>query len=383
MNRAHSPAGTEISVRTAAPCSRILFLTKYARAGASSRYRTYQYLPGLHGAGFDCEVAPLFDDRYLTKKYELGRAALSDVVFAFLRRVGQMLRVRRFDLVVIEYELLPYSPALPERWLEWLGVPYAVDYDDALFHQYDQHKRLLVRTLLGGKIARVMQGARLVIAGNDYLAAYARENGAAWVEVLPTVVDPRKYEPRLPSSSAASGTSPFTIGWIGSPATAKYLASIAPALRHMCAKHDATVRLVGSGPIALEGVPLEVLRWSEAGEAADIRSFDVGIMPLPDAPWERGKCGFKLIQYMACAVPVVASPIGANRQIVHHGRNGYLASSQDDWVEALGRMARDPVDRTRMGQEGRRMVEAQYSLQATGPVLARLLAQASSAPQVS
>lgn len=118
---------------------RLLFLTKYARNGASSRYRSFQYLPYLEQAGFDCTVSPLFDEGYLEHKYQTGRARRWDVLAAFTRRLGALLGARKYDLVVIEKEVLPYFPALPECWLNWRGIPYVVDYDDALFHQYDHH----------------------------------------------------------------------------------------------------------------------------------------------------------------------------------------------------------------------------------------------------
>lgn len=351
---------------------RILFLTKYSRAGASSRYRTFQFLPFLREAGLDCEVAPLFDDRYLAGKYRSGRAHPVDVARALGRRLWDLLRVRRFDLVVIEYELLPYFPA----WLEWLlaqqGVRYAVDYDDALFHQYDLHRRALVRTVLGDKIARVMRGAHLVTAGNEYLAGYATRAGAKWVEQVPTVVDLRKYAPRVPGPVDG----PVTIGWIGSPATAQYLDTVAGPLAQVCRDTGARIRLIGAGASALPGMSVEWLAWNEATETRDIASFDVGIMPLADGPWEQGKCGFKLVQYMACGLPVVASPVGANRRIVDHGVHGFLAGTGQQWVEALTELVRDPALRSRMGAAGRQRAEESYSTQMVAPRLAQLLLQA-------
>ena len=350
--------------------NRVLLLTKYARNGASSRYRTFQYLPWLEQAGIHCQVMPLFDEAYLAHRYQTGRGRMRDILRAFLRRLIALFTARRFDLVVVEYEVLPYLPALPERWLRWSGVPYVVDYDDALFHRYDQHKSWWVRKLLGNKIARVMRGAHLVTAGNAYLADYARRAGAPRVAIIPTVIDLERYPPphvKLPSDT------PFTIGWIGSPSTAKYLQAIAPALAEVCAGGKGLVRLIGTGPVDLPGVPVEVLPWDEASEVDELKRFDVGIMPLPDEPWERGKCGFKLIQYMACGLPVVASPVGVNREIVEQGVNGYLAETPAEWIQALNALLRDAGLRQRMGMAGRKRVEQKYSLQVTGPRLAALL----------
>lgn len=354
--------------------ARVLFLTKYARNGASSRYRTFQYLPWLERAGLHCEVAPLFDEAYLVHRYQSGRAHFGDILRAFLRRIFTLVTVGRYDLVVIEYELLPYFPAWPERFLGWLGVPYVVDYDDALFHQYDQHEKWWIRRLLGGKIARVMRGARLVTAGNAYLADYARQAGAPHVEIIPTVIDLERYPRTSPTRTRTrTPNDPVTIGWIGSPSTSNYLRAIAPALAEACAAGKAQVRLIGSGPIELPGVSVEVLPWSEATEVGMLQRFDVGIMPLPDEPWARGKCGFKLIQYMACGLPVVASPVGVNTEIVEHRMNGFLADTKDEWVAALRTLLLDAELRQGMGQAGRKKVEERYSLQVTGPRLAELV----------
>jgi glycosyltransferase involved in cell wall biosynthesis len=313
---------------------------------------------------------PLFDDAYLIHRYNSGSGHAGDILRAFLRRLGALITARRFDLVVVEKEVFPYFPALPERCLDWLGVPYIVDYDDALFHQYDEHKSRWVRRLLGQKIARVMRGAQLVTAGNGYLADYAHRAGAASVEIIPTVVDLERYPP--PGIKQTSGT-PFTIGWIGSPTTATYLQAIAPALAEVCAGGKGCVRLIGSGQVDLPGEPVEVVPWDDATEVDELKQFDVGIMPMPDEPWARGKCGFKLIQYMASSLPVVASPVGVNSEIVEQGVNGYLAGTHAEWVQGLNALLLDAELRGRMGQAGRKKVEQEYSLQVTGPRLAELI----------
>lgn len=133
----------------------------------------------------------------------------------------------------------------------------------------------------------------------------------------------------------------------------------------MCRNPNVKVRLIGSGSIQMPGVNVEAVQWSNESEVAKICKFDVGIMPLPDEPWTRGKCGFKLIQYMACGLPVVASPVGVNADIVSDGVNGYLADTTDQWVNRLSRLASDHSLREGMGQEGRKLVEEQYCLQAT------------------
>lgn len=348
---------------------RLHLFPKYTRAGASSRYRSYQYIPALEAAGLRLTVSPLFDDAYLTHKYAHGRARITSVLRAFAHRLWAVLTVPRTAVVVIEYELLPWFPAVLERWLAWRGCQMVVDYDDALFHQYDAHPNPWVRRLLGRKIATVMRLAHTVVAGNAYLADYARRAGAPRVAVIPTVIDLERY----PVKDAASASRVFTIGWIGSPSTARYLRDIAPALAQVCKGGRARVRLVGSGPVDLPGVPVEVVAWREETEVDEIRGFDVGIMPLPDEPWARGKCGFKLIQYMACGLPVVASPVGVNAEIVEDGGNGFLAGDTGEWVAALERLMGDSALSERLGDAGRHKVQERYCLEVTAPRLTALM----------
>ncbi len=350
---------------------KVTYFTKYSAAGPSSRYRSYQYFPALEASQLDVHVKPLLGDRYLAQKYSTGRADVLQVLSAFFRRIWDVLVIPSGSMVVIEYELLPWFPAVLERWLVWRGCRYIVDYDDAIFHQYDIHSSCWVRTLLGRKIALVMRLAQIVVAGNAYLAAYAHASGAKRVEVIPTVVNLRRY----PIRPAPIGSRPIVIGWIGSPSTSQYLLQVAPALAQLCADGHVKVCLVGAAPIDLPGVPVEHITWNESIEVAALQSFDVGIMPLPEEPWARGKCGFKLIQYMACGLPVVASPVGTNTEIVQDDCNGYLASATEEWVGAIKRLCSDADLRQRMGTAGRKRVEEKYSLSVTAPKVVELLKQ--------
>jgi glycosyltransferase involved in cell wall biosynthesis len=349
---------------------RLLFLTRYAWNGASSRYRSFQYFPFLEQAGFECHVEPLFDEAYLIHRYQSGSAHVGDIFRGFLRRLAVLLTVRSYELVVIEYELIPYFPAILERWLYWLGVRYLVDYDDAIFHRYDTHQSKLVRIFIGQKIAGVIRRASVVTAGNQYIANYALRSGASRVEIIPTVINLQRYPLFLKKSFAGK---PIVIGWIGSPTTAKYLNDITHVLAEVCAGGRGVVRLIGSGKVNMPDVPVEVVPWDESTEVAELQKFDIGIMPLQDKPWERGKCGFKLIQYMACGLPVVGSPVGVNCDIINQGLNGYLAVTHTEWVVALNTLLADAALRRQMGSAGRKLVEQNYSLQLTGPKLVKLI----------
>ncbi len=345
----------------------LLLLSRYGRLGASSRLRNYQYLPYLEAKGIEITVAPLLSDDYVTGLYR-GRIPWGSVMKSYWTRWQWLRRAADFDGVWVEKEMLPWIPAGLELSGFPKGIPLIADYDDAVFHRYDRHRRALVRTVLGGKIDAVMQRADLVIAGNDYLADRARQAGAQRVEILPTVVDTERYQTRPSPDSPV-----ITIGWMGSPATAPYLHRLAPVLQTLAANQNIRWVAVGANPAQLETLPLTVWPWTEAGEVADIQQFDIGIMPLPDEPFERGKCGYKLIQYMACGKPVVASPVGVNSVIVRHGIEGFLASSTEQWIEALQTLVDDAALQQQMGQAGRARVEAEYSLQVTAPKLECLL----------
>lgn len=345
---------------------RVLLLSRYARLGASSRLRSFQYLPYLEQAGFAVTVAPLFDDDYV-RGLSSGTISKFSILKAYWLRLIFILKAKQFDLVWLEYEMLPWLPAWLELALLPKAIPLVVDYDDAIFHRYDQHRFKLVRKLLGLKIDAVMRRAAVVLVGNDYLGDRAKQAGGKRVVLLPTVVDATRYAVVEKTNSQA-----VTIGWIGQPSTAKYLIMLGPVLKKIIDKHAVRVVAIGAQPAQFIGLPIEVKTWTEDTEAGDIQQFDIGIMPLNDTLWEKGKCGYKLIQYMACGKPVVASPVGVNCVIVKQGVNGYLASTEREWFEALDGLCADIALRKRMGEEGRKMMEQHYSLQIAAPRLIEL-----------
>jgi glycosyltransferase involved in cell wall biosynthesis len=339
---------------------RVLLLSRYADLGASSRVRYLQYLDDFKAQGCSVDVSPLFSNPYVEALYS-GRGRVSHVLIGYAKRLYALIRAWQFDVLVIEKELFPFLPALFERLLSSLSVPYLVDYDDAQFHRYDLHSRTLVRRLLGGKIDAVMRHAAVVVAGNDYLAERARASGARRVEIIPTAVDTDYYRP----AAIRTGGQPV-VGWIGTPQTSRYLQPLLPVFERL--RREMSVRFAGVGVREADfaGTPVEAWPWSEETEVASIQQFDIGIMPLDDTPWERGKCGYKLILCMACGVPVVASPVGVNTEIVEHGRNGFLASGGDDWYLALATLLADHEKRCEMGGKGRRKVDSLYSTSVQG-----------------
>jgi glycosyltransferase involved in cell wall biosynthesis len=336
----------------------------YGQQAASTRYRLTQYIPGLRDLGIDLRVSPLLTDAYLRSRFA-GRSTLSPgLAWSALTRLRELATLHRADAAVLYAELLPLCPGRVERAL--LSRPYVYDMDDAFYLRYRTGRLARLAPLLGGKCDRVVAGAAAVTAGSPVLRDYASRFNAR-TTLLPTVVDVTRYVP-----DPSHRTGPFTVGWVGSPSTAAYLGEVVAPLAQLGA--EGTVRLVVMGGAAptVPGVEVVELPWSEAAEVPLINSFDVGIMPLTDDPWARGKCAFKLIQYMACAVPVVASPVGANAVVVTPAC-GLLARTPAEWLEALRWMRDHPGERRQMGEAGRQRIEEAYSLQVAVPRFAEVI----------
>lgn len=352
---------------------RILALTRYGRLGSASRLRVLQYLPALVEKQACVDVQPLFDDDALGHRYTHGRYGLSTVLRSFGQRLRALLQRKRYDLIWIEKEALPWWPLWIEQAL-LAKTPYVLDYDDAVFHHYDQHRIAWVRRLYGERIDGLMRHAALVVCGNDYLAQRARQSGAAWVELLPTVIDLERYPAGVRRQSRS--VVPRVV-WIGSPYTAKYLEQLRRPLQQLAQQQPFVLRVIGAD-FQLDGVQVENLPWTEESEVQAIAECDVGVMPLLNSPWEQGKCGYKLIQYMACGLPVVASPVGVNVDIVSDGVDGFLANDAADWLGHLSKLLTDSALRHCMGLAGRKKVESTYCLQVTAPRLVQWFQQINS-----
>lgn len=350
---------------------RILAFTKYDRRAASTRQRLAQYEPLLRDAGIYVEHLPLLSDRHVIRIAEGRKPSAAETVMRYMNRLRYLLLRHDYDLLWVHCEMFPYLPGVFERLTALPGKPVVFDYDDAIFHMYDRLRNPAARWLLAGKLEPLLRQAALCCCGNAYLLDYASRYCSKSV-LLPTVIDTSVYRPRPP---AAAANVPPVIGWIGSPSTWRYVRPLLPLLAKLASEGTASVRVVGAGPEAEEDrfPGLELRQWNEELEVCEIQQMDIGIMPLPDEDWARGKCGYKLIQYMGCALPVVAAPIGVNSDIVQSGVNGYLATSPPEWEAALRALIKDPQLRRRMGAEGRKQTEERYSVQLHGPTLVQLL----------
>jgi glycosyltransferase involved in cell wall biosynthesis len=317
--------------------------------------RFYQYGRFFESIGLSMQYRPLLSDKYLKELYA-GNFKISEVVKGYLLRLVLLSSAHRFDVVVVEKELFPFLPPLFEFLLKLRRIPFVVDYDDAIFHQYDLNKNPLIRLLFRRKIDAVMRMSSHVIAGNQYLADRSKKAGAHHTTVIPTVVDTDRYVPK-----EKPGSSSLTVGWIGTPKTSQYLKPLVKVFERIMNAIPVRFIAIGAKQADFIGTPIDCLQWSEASEVGYIQSFDIGIMPLSNSPWEKGKCGYKLVQYMACGIPVVASPVGVNCELVRPGFNGFLAN-ENDWEDILIRLLKDRDLRQSLGAQGRYDVETSYSI---------------------
>lgn len=348
---------------------KLLCLPRYGRLGASSRLRIYQYFPWFRQRGIEVQCQPLLNDHYIQSLYTNKSAPIS-VLLGYLGRMRLLLASRQVDVLYVEKEILPWLPGMLELGLLPRNVRLAVDYDDAVFHNYDQHSSSIVRALFGKKLDQFMARADIVTVGNSYLGDRAISVGSRQIEYVPTVIDLDRYPLRVRHPST---TNEVIVGWIGSPFTAKYLKIVSRVLEKLRQSYRIRCVAIGVQEDQLVGTPFIQMPWHEDTEVSSLNGLDIGIMPLPNAPWERGKCGYKLIQYMACGLPVVASPVGVNREIVRHGESGFLADSDADWANSLEQLVSDASLRARMGAAGRERVEREFCLQVQGPRLAQML----------
>jgi glycosyltransferase involved in cell wall biosynthesis len=341
----------------------LLFVTEADANHASSRVRALQYGPALAGLGFRTRAvamwptAALGHPRYRPRRAWAGMMRPVNIARA-------VILARRVDLVFIHLAL---PPVWAQRLLFAANPRVVFDFVDPIF--ISSRRPSHTETARERRLVHMLRHARAVLVENDTMAEYARRYNAVAVRT-PTPVDTDRF---VPGPSRARGPE-TVIGWIGTPSTTPYLAEAREGLRHALAAHPrARVELIGAAARPLDDLPAVRRPWSLATEVADLQRCDIGIMPLPDNEWTRGKGGYKLLQYMAVGLPCVASPVGINREIVEDGINGFLASTDDEWRAALGTLLADPDLRRRMGESGRARVEARYSLRAALPRVSAIL----------
>jgi glycosyltransferase involved in cell wall biosynthesis len=362
----------------------LLFLVAYPVEDASCRYRINQFVPFLEQAGYRCTVSAFSTPqlfRAMRRKGHLGTKVLH-TLYGSARRFRQISDLAKFDIVIIHREAFPFLTPLVEKWILQRHSKVIFSFDDAIYAGHHDVSSLnhpfLYRLKYGRGVDEVIRRSQHIIAGNRLLAEYALQFNPA-ATVIPTVVDCMQYVYRSPQNDG-----PMTIGWMGSRSTISYISAIEPALKRLAESYPhIKFKFFGFPEYKLDVPNFSSLPFRVQSEIDDLHSLDIGIMPLPDTDWTRGKCAFKAIQYMAAGIPVVASPVGVTPDLIQDGVNGLLAVSVGEWFEALRRLVTDADLRRRLSVGGRRTVEDSYSLQVWGPRFVSLLDQLSAAGHVS
>jgi len=299
----------------------------------SGRYRAAAYQPYLKDAGHALDLHPV--PRDWPAWWRLGGA------------------LRRADVVVLQRHLLPRAQV---AWLRALSSRLIFDFDDAVFLNDSHDRRGLAAPHKLRSFAATVRAADLVVAGNGYLARQAaRWTGRQRIAVIPTGVEPRCY----PLASHKQSGLAAELVWIGSASTLQGLERARPLFEAVGSQRPGTrLKLVCNRSLAWRNWSVSVCPWTPASEAQALAAADIGISWLPEDDWSRGKCGLKVLQYMAAGLPVVANPVGVQAELVVHGVTGYLARTAAEWTAAIQQLADDPALRRQLGQAGRQQVLA-------------------------
>ncbi|HEX7014883.1 MAG TPA: glycosyltransferase family 4 protein [Cyclobacteriaceae bacterium] len=346
---------------------KILFLIPYPPGESpSQRFRFEQYLSLLKDRGHTLRLTPFLPPHRWRLFYQRGHtvARIGMIVRGFLQRLGLLLSAAQYDRIFIHREAAPIGPPIIEWFLaKVLGKKIIYDFDDAIWLTDKESEASLERILRWRtKISSICRWSHRVSCGNEYLREYAHRFNPNAV-LNPTTIDTEGLH--NPSRLRVPGKPPdrLVIGWTGSHSTLKYLYLLNDALVRVQQKFPATVLLViADRPPELNLPGVMFRKWSTETEISDLMMTDIGIMPLPDDEWSKGKCGFKALQYMALGIPAVASAVGVNATIIRHMENGCLCSTDDEWVEVLEMLIANADLRQRVGSAGRQTVIEHYSV---------------------
>lgn len=344
---------------------RVLFLVPYSTEGASNRYRVEQYKPYLEKEGIAYSISPFWSSCAYKTLYKNGHYLRK--IFFFIcgtvSRVFDTLRIFKYDIVFIHREAYPIGGAFFETIISGLKKPIIFDFDDAIFLPASSRPNNFIEKFKNpNKVASIIKKSSYVISGNYFLSNFSLRYNPS-VAIIPTPIDTDKYYPVAKSQSEK-----ITIGWIGSATTLDFINPMKEILISLSKQSNNVIFKVVGGEFAVDGLSWVFSKpWSQEEEIKDLKSFDIGIMPMPDNDWTNGKCAFKAILYMSMGIPCVCSPVGMNKGIIIDGVNGFLANSAEEWIEKLLRLISDSELRKKLGSAGRRTVEEKYSLKVNAP----------------
>ena len=340
----------------------VLFWVPYPSEGASNRYRVEQYLPYLKLKNISyvlrpfwssCAFKVLFNNGYFMKK-------LYYFILGTIRRIIDLFFLSRYDLVFIHREAYPVGGAFFETILSNLRKPFIFDFDDAIFlFASSPQNNFAINYKNPLKIAKIIKMSNGVIAGNGYLADFAlKYNPIVWV--VPTSIDTDKYRNNLNKQNKHGDV---IIGWIGSVTTLGFLDPMVNVFTRLSSRFPNVKFKIIGGEFSVPGLSNVVSSpWSIERELDDLKTFDIGIMPMPDNEWTRGKCGFKAIIYMSMGIPCVCSAVGVNNEIITNGVNGFLVNAEDEWLDRLSFLINHDQQRREMGARARIVAEENFSV---------------------
>ena len=342
---------------------KILFLVAH-RPGRSpgQRFRFEQYLDYLEKHGFNYNISYLISEKDDASFYASGKLLkkIGIVLKSTWQRIQDLRAARDHDLVFIYREAHMLGFTWFEKRLKRNGSKIILDFDDSIWlNDTSDGNRPLAWLKKPSKTAEILRLSDIAFVGNDFLAAYARRFNQD-VHVVPTTLDTTYFTPRAKESDMS-----VCIGWTGSSTTLKHLREALPVLRELRRKFGEKVsfRVISNKPLEADLPGLENIQWNKETEVSDLYPIDIGIMPLPDDEWARGKCGFKGLQYMALEIPAVMSPVGVNKQIIQDGINGFLAGNQQEWIDKISLLIESKALREKLGKAGRQTVLDRYSFE--------------------
>ncbi len=342
--------------------AKALFLVLHRRdRSPGQRYRHEQYLSFLQASGMGCTFSPLLDEKGDRVFYGQGNVfSKIQVGFkALWRRWKDLQRANKFDLIYIYRDAFFFGTFFEKR-LAKKKAKIIYDFDDAIWLM-DKNPNQGIFNLLKNpnKTSKIVSLADIVIVGNEYLATYAKQFNQN-IKIIPSTIDFSKYIPTPKSKDK------ICIGWTGSFSTIKHFEIAIPALTVIKEKYSDKVyfKVIGDPSYSNQVLDVKGIKWASETEVEDLSELDIGIMPLPDNEWTRGKCAMKGLQYMALEIPTIMSPVGINSEIIKDGENGFLASSTNEWVNKLVLLIENESARKKLGKAGRKTVEKDYSVEA-------------------